>query len=207
MKHLLLALASLGLLSACGSLFQTHEVMPTVYELRAPAPAPAASRRPGTLIVARARVRPGLESDRIAVTLADRRLDAYGGSRWSAPLPEMVGALLIAGLRESRGFEAVVPERSAFGGEFLLQPEIEAFEADYSQGGAPPTVHVRLGGEFGLKGERRMLATVTGSADVRAAADRQREVIAAFESAYAKAAAEMIAAINAAADAAPAAAR
>ena len=76
MKTSSLAIPVLVLLAGCGSLFKTTEVMPTVYELRAPTPEPAASRLPATLIVARPRTRPGLATDRIAVTLADRRLDA-----------------------------------------------------------------------------------------------------------------------------------
>ena len=184
-------------LAACGGVFQTHEVVPTVYELKSPPVEVSPARIPATLRVARPRTRPGLDSERIAVTLADRRLDAYGGSRWSAALPALVEALLIEGLRASGGWQAVVPEHTAFGGDYLLQPEIEAFEADYSAGG-PPTVRVRLRAELGLNAERRLLAAVEGSAAVRATADRQREVIAAFETAYGQAAAALITAINAA---------
>jgi len=198
MKALYLLIpAALGL-GACGSVFQTHETAPTVYELRAGAVAAAAAPLPATLRVARPRARPGLGSEHIAVTLADRRLDAYGAARWSSPLPALVESLLIAGLRSSGAWAAVVPEQSEFGGDYVLQPEIESFEADYSAG-APPTVRVRLRAELGQNAGRRLVAVAEGSGSVRATADRQREVIAAFESAYGEAAAALIAAINAAA--------
>ena len=199
----LVLVAALGL-SACGSVFQTHEIVPTVYELKSPPVASAPKAIAATLRIARPRTRPGLDSERIAVTLADRRLDGYGGTRWSAPLPALVESLLAEGFRASGGWQAVVPERSAFGGEYVLQPEIEAFEADYSAGG-PPTVRVRLRAELGLNSDRRLIATLEGSAAVRATADRQREVIAAFESAYGEAAATLISSVNAAAAAAEAA--
>ncbi len=191
------------LLGACGGVFQTHEVVPTVYELKAPTVAAAPARIAATLRVGRPRTRPGLDSERVAVTLPDQRLDAYGGSRWSAALPLLVQSLLIEGLRSSGGWQAVVPEHTAFGGDYLLEPEIEAFEADYSAG-TPPTVRVRLRAELGEHATRRLIAVVEGSATVRATADRQREVIAAFETAYGEAAAALIGAVNAAAAPKPA---
>lgn len=199
MKIPSLAFLAAFLLSACGGLFKTQEVMPTVYELRAGTVPAAARRLPHTLLVARPRTRPGLDSDRIAVTLADRRLDAYGNSRWSASLPALVESLLIEDLRSSAGWQAVVPERSAFGGHYLLQPEIESFEADYSGGGSAPTIRVHLRAELGLIAERRLVGVLEGSSAVVARADHQRDVTAAFEAAFADAAQQLIAAVNAAA--------
>jgi cholesterol transport system auxiliary component len=191
--------ASALALAACSGVFRSHEAPPVVYELRAGALAPAPGRVAATLVVARPRTRPGLDSDRIAVTLPDRRLDVYVGTRWSAPLPVLVESLLIEGLRSSGGWQAVVPERSQFGGRYVLQTEIGAFEADYTGGAGAPTVRVRLRGELGLALERRLVASAEGGAAVTAAADRQREVTAAFEAAYREAAAQLIAAIDAAA--------
>ena len=202
MKTPTLAFLAAFLLTACGGLFKTQEVMPTVYELRA-GPVPAATARiPVTLEVARPRTRPGLDTDRIAVTLADRRLDAYGSSRWSAMLPALVESVLIDGLRSSGGWQAVVPARSAFGGRYLLQPEIASFEADYSGGTGAPTIHVHLIAELGQSSERQLVAIIEGQSSIRAAADRQRDVTAAFQAACAEAVAQLIGALNAAAAAA-----
>jgi ABC-type uncharacterized transport system auxiliary subunit len=200
MKHLpLLALAATLPLAACSGLFHSQTPTATVYELRAGAVPPATTSIAATLVVARPRVRPGLDSERIAVLLGDRRLDAYAGARWSAPLPDLVEALLVAGLRAGGGWQAVVSERGEFGGRYLLEPEITDFEADYSKGPGAPTVRVVLHAEFGLAAEHRPLATLEGSAEVAAAADRQREVTAAFEAAYRQAAGQLIAALGAAA--------
>jgi cholesterol transport system auxiliary component len=192
-------IASAVVLAACSGMFQSHQSLPAVYELKAAAVAPAPQRLAATLLVARPRARPGLDTGRIAVTLPDLRLDAYAGSRWSASLPLLVEALLIDSLRSSGGWQAVVPERSQFGGKYLLQTEIREFEADYSGGSGAPTVRVRLRGDLGLVGERRLVASAEGSATAAAAADRQREVVAAFEAAYAVAAAQLVGAIDAAA--------
>jgi ABC-type uncharacterized transport system auxiliary subunit len=195
---MLFALATTLPVAACSGLFHSQAPVSTVYELRAGAGEPVATHVAAALVVGRPRVRPGLDSDRIAVLLADRRLDAYAGARWSAPLPDLVESLLLDGLRGSGGWLAVVSERGEFGGRYLLQPEISDFEADYSHGAGAPTIRVVLRGELGVLAEHRLIAAVEGSATVVAAADRQREVTAAFESAYRQAAGQLIAALNAA---------
>jgi len=201
--------AVLGLVAAvagCGGVFQTHESPPVVYTLHAATPAAAsAAAVAATLVVARPTARPGLDSERIAVRLADRRLDAYAGATWSASPPRLVQALLIDAFRGAGGWRAVVTEQSAFPGRYLLQTEVADFAADYTEPGGAPLVRVELRGELGLSAERRLLATVAGRGEVRAAADRQREVVAAFDAAAAHAVAELVAAADAAALAAEAA--
>jgi len=191
--------------AGCSGLFQTHESPATVYTLGAAAPpaaAPAAVA--ATLVVARPVARAGLDSERIAVRLRDLRLDAYAGASWSAPPPRLVEALLVDGFRGAGGWRAVVTEQSAFAGRYLLQTEIADFTADYADGGAAPLVRVVLRGQLGVAAERRLIASVEGHGEVRAAADRQREVVAAFEAAAARAVAELVAAADAAALAAEA---
>ena len=200
----LLPCALLGLCSACGGLFRSHDATPVVYQLRAPAVGAAPGMVDGTLVVARPRAHPGLDGDRIVVALADRRLDAYVGARWSAPLPRLVEALLVDGFRSSGGWRAVVTEASAFPGQYLLQTEIGDFSADYSAGDGPPIARVTLRAELGVFSGRRLVSTFEASAAVRAAADRQRDVAAAFEAAYGQAASQLIASANGAALAAPA---
>ncbi|HUO79513.1 MAG TPA: ABC-type transport auxiliary lipoprotein family protein [Steroidobacteraceae bacterium] len=200
----LAALAAPAVLAACGGLFQTHETAPVVYTLHAAPPAAAPATVAATLVIARPVARPGLDSERIAVRLPDRRLDAYAGASWSAPPPRLVEALLLDAFRGAGGWRAVVSEQSAFPGRYLLQTEVTDFAAEYADGGGAPLVRVALRGELGLGAERRLVASVAGAGEVRAAADRQREVAAAFEAAAARAVAELVAAADAAALAAEA---
>lgn len=204
MKHLCrcaaiaLAATLLATLAGCGSVFQSHESAPVTYALRGAAPVAAPAQVAATLVVARPVARAGLDSERIAVRLPELQLDGYAGARWSAPPPRLVEALLLDALRAAGGWRAVVSEHSAFGGRYLLQTEITDFAADYAAGGAP-LVRVALRGELGLAAERRLVASVAGRGEVRAAADRQREVAAAFEQAAARAVEELVAAADAAA--------
>ena len=185
MRHLgrLPTLAIAALLAGCGNLLASHRAAPLVYELRAPPPVPAATHLEAALVIARPLARPGLDSDRIAVRLADHRVESYAGSRWSAPLPDLVAALLLEALRDSAGWQAVTPERAEFPGRYRLQPEIREFTADYSAGPGAPTVRVVLGAELGTVSGPRYTASVAAQAAVAAAADRQRDVIAAFQAA------------------------
>ena len=205
MKHLTRVLAGLaglcgaGLLAGCGGLFQSHQSAPQVYELRPPAGAALAPRVAATLVLARPSARPGLDSERIAVRLPDRRLDAFAGSRFSAPVTVLVQSLLIEELRARGGFEAVVAERGAFDGRYLLQTEVREFAAVYPSEGAAPLVRVALHAELGRATDRRLLATLDGQGEKAAAGNRLRDVLAAFEAAYAEAADVLVAGVHAAA--------
>ena len=194
------ALAAVVALGGCAATFHSHEPLPSTYTLRARAAGKAVGTPlAATLVIAQPTTRPGFDTDRIVVTLPDRRVDAYAGARWSAPVPELVEGLLLDGFRNAGGFHAVVTERSAFGGRYLLQLEIDEFAADYGVVGGLPVARVALHGEIGVSGERHLIGVVAGSAAVAASADRQREVAAAFEAACADAAEQVIAAVNAAA--------
>lgn len=186
-------------LAGCGGLFKSTQSAPVVYLIRATPGAALAPAVPGALVVLRPFARPGLESDRIAVTLPDRRLDTYAASRWSAPLPDLVQSLLLDDLRARGGFGDVLYDRGEFAGRYVLQTEIRDFQAEYAAPGTAPTVRVTLRGALGRPGERRPLGTVTASGTVAAASDRLRDVVAAFESACAQATATLGAEIHAAA--------
>ena len=200
----LAGVAGFAALAACGGLLQTREAAPLGYTLHAGPVTPAPAAVGATLMIARPGARAGLEGERLAVRLPDQRLDYYAGASWRGPLPRLVEALLVDAFRAAGGWRAVITERSAFAGRYLLQIEITDFAADYSAASAAPLVRVALRGELGLAAERRLVASVEGSAEVRAAADRQRDVVAAFEAAATAAIGKLIAATDAAALAAEA---
>lgn len=195
----LLLVATLAALSACGNLFVSHQPTLLLYELRAPPAVAAPTRLEATLVVARPLARPGLDTDRIVVRLADHRVDSYAGARWSAPLPDMLQALLLDTLRASGGWQAVSSDRAEFSGRQLLQPEIREFVADYTGGAGPPTVRVTLIATLGTSSGTQPTANLEAHAEVVASADRQREVIAAFQSACERATVALQEAVHAAA--------
>jgi cholesterol transport system auxiliary component len=185
-------LALAPLLAGCGSLRESGAPADVVYQLRA-ADAPALSPSiPGELVVLRPLSRPGLDTDRIVVTLPDRQLDAYRGSRWSARAPDLVQSLLLDGLRGRNAWRTVLPDRGEFRGGWVLQTEIRDFQAEYAAAGVAPIVRVTLRGELGRAPARQPVVSAVGAGEAPAASDRMRDVAAAFEAAFAQAATKLV---------------
>lgn len=189
-------LAGALLLTACSGLLQNHVPEPDVYRLTPTALRAAPATHDVVLLVARPSARAGLDSDHLVVTLADRRSDVYAGARWEAPVPRMVEGLLVEALRSTATARAVVSEHSAFRGRYLLQTEVTEFTADYSSGAGAPTVRVAVRGELGIPSEHRLLATVHGTGSAVAAADRRRDVVAAYQAAWDQAVTELASAVD-----------
>jgi len=188
--------AGMCLLTACSGLLQNRMPEADVYQL-APTTLPVgAVTHDVVLRVARPSARAGLDSDHWVVTLADQRRDVYASARWAAPLPRMAEGLLMDALRSTALARAVVPDHSPFQGRYLLQTDITEFTADYTAGNGPPTVHVTLSGELGIPSEHRLLSTVSGRGSARAAADRRRDVMAAYQSAWDQAVAQWVQSVD-----------
>ena len=200
MKHtrtVVAALALVPVLAGCGSLLGSEAAPDVVYQLRAVDAPPLAPPVAGELVVLRPLARPGLDTDRIVVALPDRQLDAYRGSRWSARTPDLVQSLLLDGLRARGAWRTVLPDRGEFRGRWVLQTEIRDFQAEYASAGAAPVVRVTIRGELGHAPARQPVASAVGAGEARASSDRMRDVVAAFEAAYAQAVTKLVDALHA----------
>ncbi|HNW58501.1 MAG TPA: ABC-type transport auxiliary lipoprotein family protein [bacterium] len=106
-----LILAALALCCGCGRVPQVH-----YYDLVLDAPAPAAAPQPATLWVQPFSALPPSEQDRMVYrdSVSEIQFDAY--RRWIAAPPELLRERLVAWLRASGRFSAVVtalPRREA----------------------------------------------------------------------------------------------
>lgn len=135
------------------------------------------------LIVARPSARPGLDTHHIALLNADRRLDYYAGGRWGADADILVQDLLVESLRNSGRLRTVQGGVSAFVADFVLQSELNDFQAEYSGGGAP-VVRVTLVCTLGRVKDRRALSVFTATATAPAVNNTLGAVVEAFEAAY-----------------------
>jgi cholesterol transport system auxiliary component len=193
----MVAVVLVPLLAGCGSLLGSEAAPDVVYQLRASEAPPLSPTIGSELVVLRPLARPGLDTDRIVVALPDRKLDAYRGSRWSAPAPDLVQSLLLDGLRARGAWRTVLPDRGEFRGRWVLQTEIREFQAEYAAPGSAPVVRVTLRGELGRAPAREPVASAVGAGEARAASDRMRDVVAAFEAAFAQAATGLVDALHA----------
>lgn len=182
-------------LSGCSGLFHSNAKPEQIYYLRSPAtPAPpaaagaAAGPRPASgtplsLRVIRPIADPGLESTHIMLVQADHRMNFYSGSRWPAPAPEMIEALAVQTLRASGEWASVEDSSSPFPADYLLQMHVRRFEADYTAGGAAPSVQVVLDCTVGRRQGREVLATFTVAGTAVASTNHLGQVVGAFEQA------------------------
>jgi ABC-type uncharacterized transport system auxiliary subunit len=203
-------LAAMCLAACTGSLFQSKVAPPTVYLLSAgpgsPAPRTAAAGGPGSaaqpgLIPADVRVlkpklRPGLESDRIAVLYPDRHLDYFADARWSGPLGEVIQDLAVQAFRSHANLRSVNGDASVFDSPYWLEIEVTDFQAEYTSAAAAPTVHVHFLVSLGRSGDRVILGRYAANAQQPAADNRLTAIV----DAYAHAADAALAEIAAQAD-------
>ena len=183
-------------LAGCSGLFQSKAKPEQVYFLRAPAVATSVPAQPSdsaapaaatamqtTLRVTRPLANPGLDTTRIMLVQTDHRMNFFSGSRWPAPVTQLVEALAVETLRATGAWASVEDSASPFPSDYLLQIHVRRFEADYTEGGGAPVVHVVLDCVVGRRQGREVLANFTASGSAAAVANRQAEVVAAFEQA------------------------
>lgn len=188
MKRLLAVVLVGASLGACGGLLKSNAPPELVYTPSVPAVSPVTPAIDAVLTIARPSAFPGLDGDGLLLGMPGLRLDRVQGARWSASLPELVQAHLVAALAASGGWRAVASDQSAFGTDFLLQTQIRHFSADYATKEAPPVARVVLHGELGRAHERALLASFDAVAEVPAGADRQAAIVAAMQAALTTAA-------------------
>ncbi|HEU4624962.1 MAG TPA: ABC-type transport auxiliary lipoprotein family protein [Steroidobacteraceae bacterium] len=181
------AIAALGaLLSGCSGL---HADRPPVqiYVLRATAVKAEDVAQPpaipATIQVPRVSADPGLGTQSIMLVRSDHRLDYYLGSRWAAELPEVVETLAIDTLRASGVWRAVHESPSPFLADYVLQINIRRFEADYTEGGAAPTIHVVLDCTLARRAGRDLISSFVAEGVAQAEENRLGAVVSAFEKA------------------------
>jgi ABC-type uncharacterized transport system auxiliary subunit len=138
-----------------------------------------------------------LNTDRIAASYPDRRLDYYAGARWGGPLDEVVQDLALQQFQASAGLRNVTSDGSAFLDGYWLEISVEDFQAEYGAGGAAPTVAVRLRARVGSALDRQILGQFVASARQAAADNRLAAIVAAYAEAANSAMAQIVAATTA----------
>jgi cholesterol transport system auxiliary component len=189
MRCALLLVPFAALAGGCGGLLRSTAAPEQTYYLRAPQPAPGSAAAPAagrlsSMRVARPLADPGLDTSHIMLLESDHRMSFYTGSRWPAPMPQMLGALTVQTLRSSGQWLSVEDSASAFPSDYLLQITVRRFDADYSGGAsAAPVVQVVLDCNIGRRDGREVIGSFLVSGSATAAENRQGAVVGAFEQA------------------------
>jgi len=191
------SLAAFGALAGCSGLFRSDAKPEQTYVLRAPAaktggatptpagtdsgaPASSSSAALAVLQVAHPLSAPGLEGPHIMLVQADHRMNFYLGSRWPAPLPDLVEALATDTLRATGDWQSIEDSGSPFPAQYLLQISVRRFDADYTRGSGAPTVEVVLDCTLGARAGRELVASFVAEGSAAASGNRMSEVVDAF---------------------------
>jgi ABC-type uncharacterized transport system auxiliary subunit len=192
MKHLrcVLICAVLGLTACAGLLHSTAPAL-QLYVLASPQVSAAGPGSGPSLRIVRPLPGAALNTDHIALQRPGNRLDYYAGSRWSAPLADLVSELELTVLRDDPSLSAVADDRSSFNADYLLQTSIERFTAEYADEAGPPQIRVDLHGLLIRRSDGTLVGSFAVSETAGAKQNRMASVIAAFSSAADQAASEV----------------
>jgi cholesterol transport system auxiliary component len=183
-------LAALAALAAgCFGGLKNELPPPLLYRVDAPslgAGAPVAA----DLMIAVDGTAPGLDGTGIAVRGPGNRLDYVAGARWADDVPTLVGSALVEALAATGRARSVQGDTGRFRATHTLVLEVLRFDAE-SAGGGAPVAQVALAATLGRASDRRVIASFTVAASEAATENRQPALVAALDSAFARAAGEL----------------
>jgi cholesterol transport system auxiliary component len=128
----------------------------------------------------------GLSSARIAVTREPLTLEYYAGAQWVDEAPAMVQRLLIESFENTRRIIGVGRLAVALRSDYVLQPELREFQAEYRDGAATPKVRVRINAKLIKMPERRIIASNTFERIIDVSDNRMPVIVKAFDQALGK---------------------
>lgn len=128
----------------------------------------------------------GLDETRIALKRDPVTLAYFKGASWTAAAPDMVQTLLIESFEASGKIVAVGRDTIQFRPDYMLQPELREFQADYSRNPAVPDVIVRLNVKLIRLPDREIIASDGFESRFQAAADEMPRIVEAFDAALGK---------------------
>ncbi|HTB66573.1 MAG TPA: ABC-type transport auxiliary lipoprotein family protein [Steroidobacteraceae bacterium] len=169
-------------LPGCSGLLHSTAPPVQLYVLQPPQVPPDSGPRSGapSLRIGRPLAAAGLNTDRIALLRPGNRLDYYAGSRWSAPLADLVSDLQVTVFRVDAAWSAVADARSTFNADYLLQTSIDRFTAEYATEAGPPLIHVELHGLLIRRSDGALMGSFAVSEQGVAKQNRMASVIATF---------------------------
>ena len=191
-RRLFLLSATSLLLAGCGDVLGPPPPS-QIYVLRPSPPRAASGVKAGwALAVARPDASELLDSERIALARSATRFDYYANAVWPDRLPNLIQTALLAGFEASGRIDAVAREGDAVHADYELLTDLRDFEARYASLDAAPTVDVTLIAHMAGAHSRKIVASLSASFAEPAAANNVDAVVEAFDTALAKAVAQIV---------------
>ena len=175
----ILVLMIVALLPACGALTSASQTL-DVYELRAPEPIAASSRRSTVeLVVEEPNASGALDTDRILIRPTPVQAQYLPGARWADPAPQMVQTLLLRSLTASGAFQSVGRRPIGSIGDFAVLTELSDFGA--VPVGDQAQVNIRMSVRLVRERDATVVATGNFGASAMAGGTGTDEIVAAFD--------------------------
>lgn len=183
-RTLVVATAGLGA-AACNPIGDLAPPAPDLYFLspvRIDASGLAAA--PGPLIIDRPLAPASVDTARIALVSAPRRLEFFAGVNWIDNAPAVVHDLMIESFDLTGKATPIARDTTGLRARFTLRPELRRFHARYDGSlERAPLAEVTLRLRLTDLARREIVATTGFAAEVPAASARFRDIIGAFDAA------------------------
>jgi len=125
----------------------------------------------------------GIDTARIAVQRSPYTLEYFARSGWTDTAPAMVQTLLIESFESTGKIVGVGREAIGLRPDYILKTDLREFQAIYTAGDGVPEVLVRMNAKLVGMPDRKIIASRTTEARVKAEGTRFIDVIAAFDAA------------------------
>jgi cholesterol transport system auxiliary component len=129
----------------------------------------------------------GINTSRIATRKSAVSIDYYQGANWIDTAPRMVQTLLVESFENSNQIIGVGRQSAALRADYTLIMELREFQAEYNNGEAIPSAHVRLNAKLVRLPQRVIVATKNADYSTKAKSGSLVDVVHAFDDALGRA--------------------
>ncbi len=123
----------------------------------------------------------GINTSRIATRKSAISIDYFQGANWIDTAPRMVQTLLVESFENSSHIIGVGRQSAALRADYTLVMELREFQAEYKDGEATPSAHVRLNAKLVRLPQRVIVATKNADFSIKAKGGGLGEVVRAFD--------------------------
>ena len=190
-RRIFLIGASSLVVAACGNILGPPAAS-QIYILRPAAPAEGGGKVAWALSIVKPDASDSLDTDRIALTKSDTQLDYYANAVWPDRLPSLIQTTLLAGFEATGRIDSVARDEDALHADYQLTADIRDFEARYATADGAPTATLTIIAHMAEAHSRKIVANLIVHFTEAAAANSVDAVVQAFDTALAKAIAQIV---------------
>lgn len=190
-RLLILALPPFAL-TACGNIIGPPAASQMYFLAMGPEPVDPGAKVGWSLAIQRPHAPDSLDSDRIAVTESDIKMDYYANAVWADRLPDLIQTRLLAGFEASGRIADVANEDDMLHADYTLVIDIRDFEAHYTNPDTPPVVTAHFVAHLINARSHKFVSSATANFTQICTVNNVNSVIVAFDATLTKAVALVV---------------